>query len=430
MHPRTRVEETSVSVSGSSKAVFIAVLAVVVVGGLLAFQYQGRQSASADAAQQNGGPGQWQGGGNFQGGPGGGFPGGVNRPPLVGAGKVTRGAIRQQLALVGSLKPKEQVQVVPRITGKVEQVLVNVGDQVRQGQLLATLEGEELDQQVLRAEASLAVAQATLSQRQAEMENARADEERTAQLAAEGLVSEQQRQTAETRGRVVDAQQRLAEAQVRAAQADLAELKIRQQQLQVVSPLSGWVGQRFIDPGALVSANTPIVSVLGLSSLITEVRVPEEQLASLRPGSRALVAIDALGGQTFEGRVARISPVLDAATRSGLLQVEIPNADGQLKAEMSARILLDVGAEREAVLVPGDAVVVRGLQTGVHVLEGDRVRFQPVKTGITTDQGVEILEGIAVGTPIVIKGSQTLQDGSVVEVSGGPGVGALKRSGS
>jgi RND family efflux transporter MFP subunit len=376
---------------------------------LLALLYQGRESASADVA----GRGQQQGPGV----PGGNFMG--NRPPLVGVGKVARGVIREQISLVGSLKPKEQVQVVPRITGKVEQVLVNVGDNVRQGQLLATLEGEELDQQVLRAEASLAVSQATLSQRQAELENAQADEARTAQLASEGLVSVQVRQTAETRGRVVEAQLRLAQAQVRAAEADLAELKIRQQQLQVVAPLSGAVGQRFVDPGALVSANSPIVSVLALSSLITEVRVPEEHLANLRAGNRAVVAIDALGGQTMEGRVARISPVLDAATRSGLLQVEIPNTGGQLKAEMSARIVLDVGSEREALLVPGEAVVVRGLQTGVHLLEGNRVRFQPIETGISTDQGVEVLEGVTVGTAIVTKGSQSLQNGTIVETPGG-----------
>ena len=411
--------------TGKQKLILILLLAVLPVGSVLAVRlYQSRTGLAAAAAgpsdsSQPNGPGRQGPGGNPSGGPGGGGGfggfGGPSRVPLVDTTKVTQGTIREQLALVGSLKPREQVQVMARSSGKVEKVLVDVGDMVQQGQLLATLEGDELDQQILRSEAALAVAQATLAQRQAELENAKADQARTAQLAAEGLVSVQSRDSAETRVRVVEAQLKLAEAQVRAAQADLAELNIRQQQQQILSPLTGWIGQRSVDPGALVGSNTPIVSVLRLSSLITEVRVPEQDLAYMRIGNRAVVFIDALGGKAVEGRVTRISPMLDAATRSGLVQVEIPNPNDQLKAEMSARIQMDVGAEREALLVPSEAVVVRGLQTGVHVLEGSRVRFTPVQTGISTDRGVEIVSGLTLGTTVVTKGSQNLQDGAQVE---------------
>jgi len=293
-----------------------------------------------------------------------------------------------------------------------------VGDAVREGQLIAALEGDELGQQVLRGEASLAVAKATLAQREAELENARAEEARAAQLMAEGLVSLQAQQTVQTRARVVESQLKLAEAQIRQAEADLAELKIRRQQTQVVSPLTGGVGRRYVHPGALVNPNTPVVSVLRLSSMITEVRVPEEHLGKLRVGNRAVVAIDAFGGQTFDGRVARISPMLDAATRSGSVEVEISNPGGRLKAEMSARIQMDMGTERQALLVPRDAVVMRGQQAGVHVLEGDRVRFQQIETGMTTDRGVEVLGGLRTGTTVVTRGSQGLQDGATVEVQG------------
>ncbi len=422
--------------TGKQKVILILLLAVLPVGSVLAVRmYLSRSGLEAagpsDSSQPNApgrqGPGGGRSGGaNAQGGggnPGGGFggPGGGgfggpgNRVPLVDTTTVTQGAVREQLALVGSLKPKEQVQVMARSSGKVEKVLVDVGDMVQEGQLLATLEGDELDQQVLRSEASLAVAEATLAQRQAELENAKADQARTAQLAAEGLVSIQSQDSAQTRVRVVEAQLKLAEAQVRAAQADLAELKIRQQQGQIVSPLTGWIAQRSVDPGALVGTNTPLLSVLRLSSLITEVRVPEQYLADMHIGNRAVVFIDALGGKAVEGRVARISPMLDAATRSGLVQVEIPNTNDQLKAEMSARIQMDVGAERQALLVPSEAVVVRGMQTGVHVLQGNRVHFTPVQTGISTDKGVEIVSGLAQGTTVVTKGSQNLQDGSTVE---------------
>lgn len=387
--------------------------------GVLLYQARGTQGSAAAGPAQ---PGTGDNRGRFQGGnrPPGGPPGvanfGGNRPPLVEVGIVSQGTIREQLSLVGSLKPKEQVEVIPKITGKVERVLVDVGDLVREGQLIAELEGDELAQQVLRAEASLAVAEATLAQRQAELENARAEEERAAQLMAEGLVSVQAQQTVQTRARVVESQLKLAEAQIRQAEADLAELKIRQQQTRVVSPLTGWVGRRYVSPGALVNPNTPVASVLRLSTMITEVRVPEEHLGKLRVGNRAVVAVDAQGGQTFEGRVARISPMLDAATRSGSVEVEIPNPGGHLKAEMSARIQMEMGTERQALLVPREAVVMRGQQTGIYVLEADRVRFQQITTGLSTDQGVEVLGGLRAGTTVITRGSQGLQDGVVVEV--------------
>ncbi|HWP83763.1 MAG TPA: efflux RND transporter periplasmic adaptor subunit [Terriglobia bacterium] len=406
------------------KGIILGVIVALSLGGLLAFRFlQGRSDGSAEAAGVRAGiraagpegargsyppgaaPGMGPGGGNFG-----------DRPAQVEVGIAVEMPVREQLSLVGSLKPKQQVEVVPKITGRIQRLLVDVGDLVKEGQLLAELEGEELEQQVLRAEATLAVANATLSQRQAELANARADQARGAQLLSEGLVSVQSQDSLETRVRVVESQLTLAQAQVRQAQADLAELRIRQQQTRVVSPLSGFIGRRYVDPGALVNANSPIVSVLNLDSLITEVKVPEEHVGNLQVGNRTLVSIDALGGQTFQGRVSRIAPLLDAATRSGLVQVEIANPGGRLKAEMSARILMEMGTEHRAVVVPRDAVVMRGQQTGVNVLEGDRVRFQLIETGISTPQGVEVIAGLKPGTTIVTRGSQGLQDGARVLV--------------
>ena len=224
------------------------------------------------------------------------------------------------------------------------------------------------------------------------------------------------RSCTQTRARVVQSQVTLAEAQVRQAQADLAELRIRKQQTQVLSPLTGWVAARHVSAGALVNPNNPIVNVLRLTSMVTEVRVPEERLAGLRIGNRAFVSMDALQGRTIEGKVARISPILDPATRSGAVQVEIPNPDGQLKAEMSARIQMETGTQRQALLVPREAIVMRGDQPGVHLLDGDRARFQPVETGISSGGDVEIVGGLSLNQKVITRGTQGLQDGSPVIV--------------
>ena len=118
------------------------------------------------------------------------------------------------------------------------------------------------------------------------------------------------------------------------------------------------------------------------------------------------------------------SPILDPATRSGAVQVEIPNPDGQLKAEMSARIQMETGTQRQALLVPREAIVMRGDQPGVHLLDGDRARFQPVETGISSGGDVEIVGGLSLNQKVITRGTQGLQDGSPVilqEPDGGAG---------
>lgn len=426
----------------SSKAKILLIMVIVVVPAVSVFSLRyfikrdvaATQAQAATATPGQSGPGASRGlGGGASGmgqgrGDGGSSGGFGNRPTLVETVAVRQGSIHEQLSLVGSLKPKESVDVVPKITGKLERVLVDVGDPVKEGQLIAVLEGEELAQQVLRAEATLAVAQATLAQRHAELENAQADDRRAQQLLQEGLLSRQAMESTQTRARVVQSQVRLAEAQVRQAEADLAELRIRRQQTQVLSPLTGWVAARHMSVGALVNPNNPIVTVLRLSSMVTEVRVPEERLAGLRVGNRAFVAMDALQGRTIEGRVARISPMLDPATRSGTVQVEIPNPDGQLKAEMSARIQMETGSQREALLVPREAIVLRGDRPGVHLLDGQRARFQPVETGISSGGDVEVVAGLSAGMKVITRGTQGLQDGSPVTAQQADDVAAQSES--
>ena len=347
---------------------------------------------------------------------GGGFtPGGSPVRPVEVA-QVERGTLREVISLVGSLKPKEQVEVSPKITGRVEKIYVDVGDQVEAGAVLAELEGEELDQQVRRAEATMAVAEASVGQRRAELDNARADQTRSAELQAQGLISLQAHQTAETRVAVVESQLRLAEAQVLQAKADLTELQIRLQQTRILSPLTGWVARRYVHPGALVNPNVPLLTLLQLSTMVAQVNVPERDLTRLRVGNRGSVTIDALAGRIYEGRVARISPLLDPTTRSGLVEIEIPNPNSELKAEMFARIQMNLGTERQALLVPREAVVLRGQTTGVNVLLADRVQFRPIHTGTATEQGVEVLEGLTEGATVVTRGTQDLKDGDAVEI--------------
>jgi RND family efflux transporter MFP subunit len=319
-------------------------------------------------------------------------------------------------SLVGALQAKQQVQVTPRASGRVLSIEVDRGDRVRAGQVLARLEDDELRQQVRRAEAALQVARASLSQRGAELDNVRAEEQRYLNLEEDGVVSSQQLAQARTSVAVSAAQSQLAEAQVAQAEAELEELRIRLGQTTIVSPLGGVVGERYVDPGALVSPTTPVVLILDLSRMVTEVNVPERDIMKIQVGTAARVSLDAVPGEQFEGRVLRISPLLDSQTRTAPVEIEIDNPRERLKAEMFARVALNLTTERQALLVSRDALVYRNGNSGVFVVEGDRARFQRIETGLVEGDMVEILTGVSAADVIVTRGANLLKSGDMVRV--------------
>jgi RND family efflux transporter MFP subunit len=186
--------------------------------------------------------------------------------------------------------------------------------------------------------------------------------------------------------------------------------------MKIVAPMSGYVAQRFVDVGAVVSPSTPIVKLVNLSTMVTVANVPEKELSKLRVGSRAMVVVDAFGDTHFEGKVARISPMLDAATRTALVDIEIANASGALKAEMFARVKLDIANIRNAVLVPRDALVYRGSQAGVYVLEEQKPVFRAVEIGTLQGSDVEITANLPSGATVVDRGAGMIQEGDQIRI--------------
>lgn len=344
---------------------------------------------------------------------------GASRVVSVEVDKARSGTVRQEVLLTGSLKPKEQVDVVAKATGRLVRLLVHVGDRVNAGDLIAELEDDEVEQQVNRAIAAQAVAAASAAQREAELSNAKSDLNRQQSLFDEGLISRRDLEAQQTAMQVVQSQLQLARAQERQAQAELNELKIQLQQTRIYAPMAGSVARRYVDPGALLGPSTPIINLVNLSVMVTVANVPERDIGNIRVGNTAIVKVDAFGGEDFQGRVVRISPVLDAATRSASVEVEIPNRDGRLKAEMFARVMLDLATFRESVLIPREALVYRGQQPGVYIPKGNQAEFRPIETGLTQGEQVEVLANLLPGTSIVTSGATMLGEGDEIRVAGG-----------
>jgi len=175
---------------------------------------------------------------------------------------------------------------------------------------------------------------------------------------------------------------------------------------------------RYADVGALLGPNTPIVRVVNLATMVAAANVPEREVGKLRVGNKAVVYVDAFGDRAFTGQVVRIGPVLDAATRSATIEIEIHNPGGLLKAEMFARVELDLATTREAVLIPREGLVYRGQQPGVYLVEEDKPRFRPIETGLTQGDKVEVLASLEPGTVIVGRGSTMIAEGDSIVVAG------------
>ena len=346
---------------------------------------------------------------------------GADRIVSVDLTSVQPGQVAEQLILTGALKAKETVNVTPQSTGRLEKTYFQVGDRVRQGDLIAELEDSELQQRVRRAEAAIAVSAANVTQRKAELANIKANLGRAEQLFKEQLLSPQEYEQQRTGLATMDAQVALAEAQQQQAEAELAELNIQLAQTKVYAPLSGDVSVRYVDEGSLVSPSTPLIQIVNLVTLVTIGNVPERNVGRLRIGTPAEVRVDAIPDKVFRGVVARIAPVLDAATRSASIQIDISNPERVLRAEMFVRIDLDLGTMRTANLIPRAALVYRGTEAGVFLLdELQRPVFQVVQTGVNTeDDRVEVLN-LSPGTSIIGRGATMLREGDEVRISGPP----------
>ena len=345
--------------------------------------------------------------------------GGGGRTVSVDLSEARRGQVREILLLTGALKPKESVAVMAKAQGRLEKVHFQVGDRVKRGEMIAELEDDELEQRVRRAEAAIQVSAANVSQRAAELANVKANLERAQQLFEEGLLSPQEFEQQRTGVQMIEAQGQLAAAQREQAEAELRELRIQLEQTKIYSPMAGIVAIRHLDEGALVNAASPILTIVNLSVMVTLGNVPERNVGKLRVGNIAEVRVDALPDEVFRGRVARIAPVLDAATRSALIEIDIANPNAVLKAEMFARINLDLGTMREATLIPRDGLVYRGQQPGVYVVEQENQPvFRAIETGMTRENEVEVLANLMPGTTIVGRGATMLRDGDRIAVAG------------
>ncbi len=411
------------------KALIIAVAAVALAGGSY-YLGMSRSSQAGDGAPQAGGQGGGRrggggfpggggfGGGGFPGG-GGGFRGGGRGPMTVELAKASKTSLAEEITVVGNLIGDATVSVVPRAAGRLQDLSVRLGDRVSRGQRIAKIEDFEIVEQVKQAEAAAEVSLATIRQREADLQLAETNVERSRSLFERQLLPKQTLDDNEARYQAALAQLDLARAQNTQSKARLDELRINLANTVITSPVNGFVAKRNVDPGAFVSQQTPVADVVDITRVRLVANVVEKDLKELTTGNNARVQVDAFPGETFAGRIARVSPVLDPATRTAPIEIEIPNPEYRLKPGMYARVGITTRTKKEALVLPATAVVDLGGRRGVFQLQNETAVFKTVQVGTEQGSVVEILAGLAEGDEVISTGAGALRDGDRVALPGG-----------
>jgi membrane fusion protein (multidrug efflux system) len=341
-------------------------------------------TAKGDASKADGaGKGAPGGGGAAPG------PGGPPRPVGVEAAKVTVESIAEEAVAAGSLRANESVTVRSEVAGRITQVGFTDGARVSRGTTLFALD------------ASLSAAE--VEQARAELALAKANFERTAELARRNFVSESAKDTAAANQKVLEAKLKLAEAR-------LARSEIR-------APFNGVMGLRNISPGDFVKDGADLALIEDISKMKVDVRLPERYFGRIKPGQPILLSFDSMPGKTFTATLKAVDAQVDANGRSLLLRGELANPGGALRTGMFARARVLLRENPQAMLIPEEAITPVGADVFVYRIDEGKAMRTKIQTGIRRDGKVEVTSGLQPGDQVVSAGQLRLpRDGMEVRV--------------
>lgn len=335
---------------------------------------------------------------------------------------IEHGPIERQRIFSGTLEARANFIVAPKIAGRVERLNVDLADTVKRGQIVAELDDAELVQAVAQADADRVVAEAKLAEAGNALAIAKRELKRMETLQSRGVASDSQFDTAKADELAKEAAVKVAEAQLNRAESALETTNIRQGYTRVVASWTGGketrvVAERFVDAGDTVAANTPLLSIVELDPINAIMFVTEKDYGRLEHDQTVSLTTDAYGEQTFDGTIARISPVFRQNSRQARVELSIANPDHRLKPGMFVRAQVMLGRVEDATIVPEDALVKRNETDGLFIISdsGNTVSWRPITIGIRNKRRVQVI-GDNIAGRVVTLGQQLIEDGSEITI--------------
>jgi RND family efflux transporter MFP subunit len=314
--------------------------------------------------------------------------------------------------------------IFARASGYIDKREVDIGDRVKQGQLLVEVVAPELDHQIAQAEATLSQLKWALQQAEANRELAKVTWDRDRPLVDKGWVTAQQGTIDQQTLKAQEAGVSVAQASVTAEEAQLQVLHQQKLYQRVVAPFDGVITQRNVDVGSLVQADatsgTFMFTIMQSNVIRTQVFVPQDSAFGLKPGIDAAVHVPELPDRTFPGTVTRIADAIQPGSRTLLTEIDIPNPDGALTPGIYCTIELHIPRKTPSFSVSADAIIFNQAGLQVAVVENGVVHLR--KVGVVRDLGRQVLvnSGVKRGDQVILNPAVDLAEGTKVQTRPAP----------
>jgi membrane fusion protein (multidrug efflux system) len=300
----------------------------------------------------------------------------------------TRGDILAVYSGTAPIEAFADATVIAKVGGEVQAILVEEGDDVESGDVLARLDGDRLGLEMEQAEANLRKLQK--------------DYQRNVDLNERGLIS------------TGDFEKIQYEMEALQATFDLAKLEVSYTEIR--APIDGVISERFIKLGNTIDVNAPAFQVTSLEPLISYLHVPEREYRRIDPGQAATIHIDALAGEQFAAIVARVSPVVDPGTGTFKISIEVSDPSRRLKPGMFGRINIVYDMHADAMQIPRSAIIEEAGQSADYVIDDNIAKRRVIRTGYADGGQIEVLDGLDETEAFVTVGQASLKNGSKVSI--------------
>jgi RND family efflux transporter MFP subunit len=340
---------------------------------------------------------------------------------------VTKMNLDDLAAFSGNLLPASKVIITARVSGQLSRLYVNIGDKVRKGQIIAELDDRLYQQDYEKARAALEIARATAEQTQNALDISTRDLADKNTLFQKGFISREEYDQANSLFIGSKSRNDIAQATLHSSQASIKTAEIQLSYTRITAEWNGQeqfrvIGEKFVDEGNALNSGAQIVSMLNVNFLIAEIDVIESDYTRLKIGQPARITVASYPGQVFAGKVVRIAPLLQEASRQARVEIGIANPQNLLKPGMYAKIQISYQQKTDVTVVPIAALCYYKGAQGVFQLSRDKrnVQFIEVRTGILNSDYAEIISPLLSGE-VVVLGQDQLEENSAVSLPGAEG---------
>jgi len=359
-------------------------------------------------------------------------------PPMTASvAPVTRGDLSNTLTVAGEFQPYQEVELHAKVSGYIRHINVDIGDLVKNGQVIATLEVPELNAQVAGSEAEVRHSKSEIARAQSGVALAEASQAalhaayrrlREAAKVRPGLVAEQELDDSHAKDLDAEAKVNAAKAALEAAREQLGVSNADHQRIAtmqgysvVTAPFTGVITMRYADVGSLIQAGTtsntqsmPVVKLAQSDLLRLRMPVPEEDVPYIKVGGGVQIKLQATG-KVISGKIVRFTRELTTATRTMLAEVDVTNSDLALSTGMTAEATIVLEEQKDVLTVPAGAVLKGDGQPYVLIVDAaNKVRKVPVVVGIQGPDRIEITQGLAEHQNVIVSGQANYQAGQIV----------------